>query len=161
MTIPVLFKRHFQVAYVVDNAKAAMDLFAGGYGVTKWDLMDMTEIHGAQSPVRFIATAWVGDTMIELIEPVPQAESIYRDWQRGSANPLRFHHLGFLVDNAEEFEAAKQQLAAIGAPIVMDGSFGEVLDFAYADTRSALGHYYEIIRLKADGASFFDRVPVN
>lgn len=157
----VLFKRHFQVAYVVDDAKTALDALSSRYGVQKWDLMDMVAVHGEGSAARFIGNAWVGDTMIEVIEPDEAVESIYQGWRKDSGLALRFHHLGFLVDSAEEFAAAKAQLAGQGCPIVVDGSFGEVLDFAYADTTAELGHYYEIIRLKAEGDSFFGRIPVN
>lgn len=157
----VLFKRHFQVAYVVDDARAAIGILGKRYGVEKWDLMDMAALHGAGAPARFIANAWVGDTMIEVIEPDESVESIYQGWNKDSGAALRFHHLGFLVDGAEEFDAAKARLAGEGFPIVAGGSFGDVLDFAYADTTAELGHYYEIIRLKAQGDSFFGRIPVN
>lgn len=157
----VLFKRHFQVAYVVDDAKAAIEVLSRRYGVEKWDLMDMAELHGSGASARYIGNAWVGDAMIEVIEPDEAVESIYQGWKKDSGNLLRFHHLGFLVDSAEEFDAAKARLAAHGFPIVVDGSFGEVLDFAYADTTAELGHYYEIIRLKSQGDSFFGRIPVN
>ena len=161
MTTPVLFKRHFQVAYVTDDAKVAAEILGRHYGVTKWDLMDMAAIHGPGSAARIIGNAWVGDMMIEVIEPDENVESIYRNWRKDSTARVRFHHLGFLVDSAEEMEAAKRQLAASGFPIVVDGSFGEVLDYAYADTTAELGHYYEMIRLKEQGQSFFGRIPVN
>lgn len=157
----VLFKRHFQVAYVVDDARAAIEMLSRHYGVEKWDLLDMAAIHGEGASARLIGNAWVGDMMIEVIEPDEAVESIYQGWKKDSGQALRFHHLGFLVDTAEEFAAAKAQLAGEGLPIVVDGSFGEVLDFAYADTTGELGHYYEIIRLKSEGDSFFGRIPVN
>ena len=47
MTTPVLFKRHFQVAYVTDSAEAAIEILGRHYGVTKWDLLDMAAMHGA------------------------------------------------------------------------------------------------------------------
>ncbi len=161
MTTPVLFKRHFQVAYVTDSAEAAIEILGRHYGVTKWDLLDMAAMHGADGPSRWIGNAWVGDTMIEVIEPDESVDSIYSNWRKDSPAKVRFHHLGFLVDSAEEMAAAKQHLAANGFPIVVDGSFGEVLDYAYADTTAELGHYYEIIRLKEQGQSFFGRIPVN
>jgi Glyoxalase/Bleomycin resistance protein/Dioxygenase superfamily len=161
MTIPVLFKRHFQVAYVVDDAAKAADILGKRFGVSKWDLLDMIEIHGSGSAAQVIGNAWVGDMMIEVIEPQPGVASIYNDWKRDSGAAFRFHHLGFLIDSADEFTAAKRMLADSGFPIVVDGSFGEVLDYAYADTTAELGHYYEMIRLKAEGDTFFGRIPVN
>ena len=121
----------------------------------------MTAVHGDQSPVRIIANAWLGDTMIEVIEANPDAESIYRGWHSDDSNPLRFHHFGYLLDTEKEFEAARAQLVASSFPIVSEGSFGEVLDYAYSDTTAVLGHYYELIRPKSEIASFFGRIPVN
>lgn len=161
MMHPVLFKRHFQVAYVVDDARSAIELLSARYGVEKWDFLDMEQIHGPASPTRYIANAWVGDMMIEVIEPDETRDSIYRNWKKDSGQALRFHHLGFLADTAEDFSAAKRRLADSGLPIVADGSFGDVLEYAYADTTAELGHYYELIRLKAEGDSFFGRIPVN
>jgi hypothetical protein len=161
MSLPVLFKRHFQVAYVVDNAEAAIATLVKRYGVARWDMLDMIQIQGAASAARYIGNAWVGDMMIEVIEPNPAINSIYSNWQLDSGNTLRFHHLGFLMDSAEQFAAAKLQLAANGSPIVVDESFGAVLDYAYADTTAELGHYYEMILLKPEGESFFGRIPVN
>lgn len=157
----VQFKRHFQIAYLVDDAKAAIESLSHRFGVAKWDLMDMAALHGEDSPIRYIGNAWVGETMIEVIEPDESIDSIYSGWNKGSTATLRFHHLGFLVDSAEEFDAAKAQLASQGFPVVFDGSFGEVLDFCYVDTTAELGHYYEIIWLKPEGVSFFGRIPVN
>lgn len=156
-----LFKRHFQTAYVAANAKAAVATFSSRFGIAKWDIMDMQALHGAASPAKMICTAWVGEMMIELIEPNPAVPSIYCDWNAPEDNNLRLHHLGFLVDSEHALSETKTHLMGQGFPIVMDGSFGDVLDFAYADTRSALGHYYEIIWPKEQGDSFFSRIPVN
>lgn len=161
MTLPVLFKRHFQVAYVADDVEAATLALGKRFGVSRWDILDMTAIHGPDSAMRLIGNAWVGDMMIEVIEPQPGIASIYTDWKKDSGAAFRLHHLGFLIDSAEEFAAAKRMLAQSGFPIVVDGSFGEVLDYAYADTTAELGHYYEMIRLKSEGDSFFGRIPVN
>jgi hypothetical protein len=128
MSSPVLFKRHFQVAYVVDSAEAAIATLVKRYGIARWDLLEMTQIHGAASAARYIGKAWIGDLMIEVIEPNQAIESIYSIWQPDSGKALRFNHLGFLMKSADQFAAAKSQLAANGLPIVVDESFGEVLD---------------------------------
>jgi hypothetical protein len=161
MTLPVLFKRHFQVAYVVDDAAEAAAILGKRFGVSKWDLLDMVATHGPGSAARVIGNAWVGDMMIEVIEPQPGVASIYSDWKKDSGTAFRFHHLGFLIDCADEFAAAKRMLADSGFPIVVDGSFGEVLDYAYADTTAEQGHYSEMIHLKSEGTNFFGRIPIN
>lgn len=158
---PVLFKRHFQIAYLVDDVEQAMSSLGRNHGITKWDLMDMKAAGAPHSPLQFIANAWAGEMMIELLQADEAVESLYSGWQRDKNLPLRLHHFGFLVDSAEQFSSHCRQLADNGSPIVVEGSFGDVLDYAYADTTAELGHYYEIIRLKSEGEAFFGRVPVN
>ena len=157
----ILFKRHFQSAYVVDDIQQAMAIFASNYGITHWDVMDMVAMAGPGQPLMFIANAWAGDMMIELMQPDENVTSIYTGWQKQSGESFRLHHLGFLVDSHAQMAEHKQRLIGNGQPIVSEGSFGDVLDFAYADTTRELGHFYELIHLKAEGKSFFDRIPVN
>jgi hypothetical protein len=156
-----LFQRHFQVAYVVDDIHAATAALRQSQGVSRWDVMDMTALAGPGQALKFIANAWSGDVMIELMQPDPAVASICNGWQQQSGSPLRLHHLGFLVDSAEQMAEHRQHLSENGHSIVADGSFGDELDFAYADTTALLGHYYEIIWLKKRGDNFFSRIPVN
>lgn len=157
----VLFKRHFQVAYLADNVDAAIALFADNYGIREWNVMDMLDIHGQGSATQYIATAWAGDVQLEIIQPIETVPSLYSNWRRDSGLPLRLHHLGFLIGSEAELAQAKAALAAKGSPIVAEGTFGEMLDFAYADTTAQLGHYYELIRLRSGGKQFLDATPVN
>jgi len=156
-----IFKGHFQVAYVAADAKQATERLGTHFGIANWSFLDMKAAHGAESAVTRIGMAWVGDMMIEVIEPDPVYESIYQGWLKGGSSPLRFHHLGYFVDSKEALAAIRQQLIDQGHPIVMEGSFGDLLDFAYADTTAELGHYCEFIRPSAEGRAFFDQVPVN
>jgi hypothetical protein len=161
----VLFKRHFQIAYVVDDVQAAMAEFAAKYGVSRWHVMDMMAGTGAgaASPTRFLALAWTEERfMVELIEPNLAVESIYSDWDRASGRTIRFHHLGFLIETAADFAAIRQTLIDSGSPVAAEGSAGDMLDYAYLDTTRALGHYYELIHLKGEGKTrFFASVPHN
>ena len=161
MTIPVLFKQHFQIAYVVRDMRAATARFKREFGVLEWDIMDMVAIMGPGHGTRFIGNTYVGDTMIELIEPDPAGESIYRDWIPDAADGVRLHHLGFLIRSDDDFRAAIAQLEAAGYPTAVSGSFGDNLDYHYADTTALLGHYYELINLKPAGEAFFARIPRN
>ncbi len=157
----VLFQRHFQVAYVVDDIHTAMAELSQNMGVSRWDVVDMATPEGPGQVLKFNANAWSGDVMIELIQPDPAATSIYSGWRLDSDSNLRLHHLGYLVDSAEQMAEHRQHLIRNGHSIVAEGSFGNVLDFAYADTTALLGHYYEIIWLKEQGNDFFNRIPVN
>lgn len=158
----VLFKRHFQIAYVVDDIHAGVAEFAAKYAIANWHVMDMAAMQGPDSAVRHIALAWTdAELMVELIEPNPAVPSIYSDWRTDLAGP-RFHHLGFLVESDAEFTAIRAQFAVAGCPVAAEGSAGDMLDFAYIDTSRTLGHFYELIHLKGEGRTqFFGQVPRN
>lgn len=160
----ILFKRHFQVAYLVDDVHAAISEWSEKHGVKNWHVMDMVAMHGTPDAVsRYIALAWTDEgLMIELIEPNEAQPSIYQDWRRDSGQANRFHHLGFLVDSDEEFAAVKRRLTEAGFPIATEGAAGDMLEYAYIDTNAAFGHYYELIYLKGEGRTqFFAQVPYN
>jgi hypothetical protein len=157
----VLFQKHFQIAYVVRNLDAARRRFAEDFGVTQWDILDMEALLGPGHGTRFIGNAYSGDVMIELIEPDPERHTIYRDWIPAAEDGIRLHHLGFLVFGDAEFRAATAHLEAAGFPAAHSGSFGNRLDYHYADTTAVLGHYYELINLKPAGEEFFARMPRN
>jgi catechol 2,3-dioxygenase-like lactoylglutathione lyase family enzyme len=161
MSLPALFGHHFQVAYVVGDSEAARGIFAERFGVPKWQILDMVALQGEESPVRTISNAYSGDVMVELIEPRPEKPSIYRDWTPEAKDGFRFHHLGFLVPTPEEFAATVERLEAAGFPTAMGGSFGDLLDYHYADVTGTLGHYYELVHLRPAGAGFFTDVPKN
>lgn len=161
MTVPVLFQQHFQIAYVVRDIEAATRRFAREFGIVRWDVMDMAALLGPGHGTRFIGNAYAGEVMIELIEPDPAGESLYRDWIPDATDGVRLHHLGFLVRSDADFRAAVAQLEAAGYPTAHSGSFGDNLDYHYADTTALLGHYYELIHLKPAGEQFFARIPRN
>lgn len=157
-----LYQNHFQIAYVARDLERAMRRFGDDFGVVRWDVMDMAALHGHETPLRYIGNAYAGDVMVEIIEPVPGAASIYADWLSADDDKaVRLHHLGFLVDSAEKLKATVEQLEKAGFPTAHAGSFGEVLDYHYADARPLLGHYLEFIHLKRDGEAFFARIPRN
>lgn len=164
MATPPLFQRHFQLAYVTHDLEAAQAVMANHYGITRWQVMDMTAM-GDQSPARRIALAYAGanagDPMVEVIEANPDVVSLYTAWMPQGSAVLRFHHLGFLIDDADAFAQARQHLIDRGYALASEGSFGDTLDFFYADTSAALGHLYEVIHLKPAGQDFFKHVPEN
>lgn len=164
MATPLLFQRHFQLAYVTHDLEAAQSLMGDHFGITRWQVMDMAAMSD-QSPARRIALAYAGakgeDRMVELIEANPCVESLYSAWMPQDGAVLRFHHLGFLIDDPAAFVQARQHLVDRGYAMASEGSFGDTLDFFYADTSAALGHLYEVIHLKPAGQGFFQHVPEN
>lgn len=157
MAIPILFRDHFQNAYVVRNFDGASATLRDRFGITKWHLMSMP----AGAPVSRIGLAYVQDLMIELIEAVPGEESVYKDWIPASDTAAKFHHHGFLIEREEDYRRAVDQFNAAGYAAAFAGSSGDLLDFHYADTVAHLGHYCELVHLKPAGKEFFSPVPRN
>ena len=157
-----LFKHHFQICYLVDDADEGMAAFGARYGITQWHVIDMVAMMGAESPLRTIALAWAGDTMIELAEPIEAVPSIYSNWRKDSGLAARFHHLGFLAQSEADYAGIKDQLAAAGFPVVIESTVEGALMAAQIDTTRALGHYYELIHLVGGLENpFFAPVPKN
>ena len=157
MTIPVAFRDHFQNAYVVRNFDGASGMLRDRFGIAKWHVMRLPE----GSPVSRIGLAYVQNLMIELIEAVPNQDSIYKDWIPKSDTAAKFHHHGFLIEREEDYQRTVEQFNAAGCPAAFAGSNGDMLDFHYADTVAQLGHYCELIHLKPAGREFFSVVPRN
>lgn len=157
MSIPIVFRDHFQHAYVVRNLDKAMANFRDNYGVAKWQVMPMPE----GSPVKVLGLAYVHNVMLELIEAVPGHDTIYRDWIPASDTAARFHHLGYLIDSEEEYLSTVKQFEAAGISAGMAGRAGDMLDFHYADTVAQLGHYCELVHLRPAGQNYFSQVPHN
>jgi len=109
---------------------------------------------------RYISTAYVGDLMLELIEPNHGVPSIYEGWL-APGQDLRFHHHGFYADSDEDMRARRDALLANGLEIPVDGRFGDILEFLYADCVAEFGHYYEIVHLLPAGRDFFATTPRN
>src|SRR3546814_21012318 len=99
--------------------------------------------------------------MIELIEPDPTGESLYRDWIPDAAEGVRLHHLGFLVRSDADFRPAVAQLEAAGYPTAHSGSFGDNPDHHSADPTALLRHHYDSIHTNPAGAQFFPRTHPN
>ena len=157
MTIPIVFRNFFQHAYIVRNTEKTIANFRDKYGVLKWQVRPIPE--GA--PIRAISLAYVQKVMIELIEPDPNQDSIFRDWIPESETSAKFHHLGYLIDSDTEYRKTVAQFEAAKIGVAFAGSVGDTLDFHFADTVAQLGHYCELVYLKPAGLDFFAQVPQN
>jgi catechol 2,3-dioxygenase-like lactoylglutathione lyase family enzyme len=155
-----MFRDHFQLAYVVRDLDAGMARFRDRFGVAKWSVLDVQARSGPQSPLRSIATAYVNDVMIELMEAMPDRNSIYDTWL-APEQALRLHHLGFLVPTKDEWDDTCETLKANGIDIAYQGGGPGFMSFLYADTVAELGHYYEMIHLEEGGQKMFAGIPRN
>lgn len=147
-----LFDRFFQVGYVARDLDAAMAQFSRRFGPVEFQVINAVE---PNMHTRRIALAWIASTMIELIEPNQQVPSIYIDSLPAAPGEIRFHHLGYLI---EDYPATLRRLKAEGYEVPFAMSYGDVLDCCYADTRAQLGHYMEYVRLGDEGRKWFASV---
>lgn len=156
VTLGSVFGRYFQTAYVTRDLEAAMALFRARHGDLAFSVMEgRPHPDGSPPAAQRIALTYLGDMMIELIQPSPEASTIYDDALPDS-DGMRLHHLGYLVDDHDRTLA---QLTELGYALPSVGSFGDALDYIYADTRAEFGHFSEFIRLGAAGKAMFEAVP--
>jgi extradiol dioxygenase family protein len=158
MTIPVVFRNHFQLGYVVRDIDAAIRVMTEKFGVGKWEVRRPSS---KAAPARALGFAYVQQTMIELIDVDPERETIYRDWIPQGDGDIRLHHLGYMIDSEEDWHATVGQFEAAQISAALAGRIGDVLDYYYADTVAQLGHYCELVRLLPAGRDFWANVPQN
>ena len=85
-----LFDGFYQMGFVVADIAAAMETLGRVHGVTRFR-------HRAGAAWMDAAHAWVGSTMIELIEPREGAPAIYTAEPPPAAGAMRLHHHGYRV----------------------------------------------------------------
>ncbi|MBG6120062.1 MULTISPECIES: VOC family protein [unclassified Sphingobium] len=157
--IPHLYGRFFQLGYVTRDLDTAIAAYRERFGATEFMInAPPPRADGSLSATRRIGLAYIDDVMIELIEPESSMATIYDDAVPEAPGAIALHHLGFLVD---DHQATVDRMAALGYAVPAAGSFGDVLDYSYADTRADLGHYSEFIRLGEQGRQMFAAVPRN
>jgi hypothetical protein len=153
------FGEFFQFGYVARDQDQAIAQFQRRFGRTEFLRLPIAlPEDGSPAAITGIALAYIGAAMVEIIGVNPSVPSIYASLVPEAPADLRLHHLGYLV---EDHPAMLKRLTAAGYEIPIAGSMGDVLDYAYADTRAHLGHYCECIRLGEAGKALFASVPRN
>jgi hypothetical protein len=148
-----LLGRFFQLGYVGRDLDRCIAQFRRRFGPAEFQVVEGSADH---PHTRRIALGYVGQTMIEIIEPNPGVPSIYLDALPGSPGNIRLHHTGHLVD---DFAGALRTVTAHGYAVPLQLSLGETLDCCYVDLRAELGHYVEYIRLGEAGVTWFASIP--
>jgi hypothetical protein len=148
-----LYDRFFQFGYVTRDGDAATAQFNKRFGPVEWQFIAGNE---ANPHTKRIALTYRDGVMVEIIEVNDKVPSIYRDFLPSSPVDIRFHHLGYLID---DYKATLARVKADGYDVPMAVTYGEVLDCCYVDTRAQLGHYLEYVRLGEEGRKWFASVP--
>lgn len=134
-----------QNGFVVRDIQAAMKHWTEVLGIGPFLYLEdasLADFHyrGSPSEARAsLAFAHAGRLQIELIQPLNEAPSMYRDFLDDNREGL--HHLGYLVDG---YEGVVQGCLDRGWVIGQSGSVGGVA-FTYFDTESHPGTIIEVI----------------
>jgi Glyoxalase/Bleomycin resistance protein/Dioxygenase superfamily len=144
-------RNHFQLGYVVRDIDKAIINLRIKFGVEHWRVLEMPP----EAPLKSLAFAYVQDMLLELIEPRPGQEMFYKPWIPEVEHAIRLNHLGYMLDNEEEWSRITAQFAAAGFEEAISGDFYGVR-FIYYDTVAELGHYCELNYLAPEAKGFFD-----
>lgn len=133
--------RIMQTAFVTDDIERSVREFGKAYGIGGWVIIrqvafDSMVLRGApcDAAVR-AAVAFQGDMMYELIEPLDDKPSVYRD-KGSNALLIGFHHLARVV---KDISVATAEYEAAGYTLAMSCSVGGGLGAYMERPGSSLG----------------------
>jgi hypothetical protein len=151
----LLLAEHFQVAYVTTDLAAACEMFASHLGVRRFSKLGGPLKAGGHIEARF---AWVGSVMYEIIQASGPGSDLYMDrlpQTKGFA--VKHHHLGFLLQNREQWDAVISKAQHLGWSIPHRND-NPLVEVCFIDA-TELGHYLEYFLPKQAGLDFFNSVP--
>lgn len=151
----------YETAYVTRDMEAALERMAQREGVHDFLVFAPPATRGAVSHLTKVAKAFVGDRMIEILEPNPAIDSIFTAFVPEAAGDLRLHHLGYLVADDANWDWLLARAAAEGLEIAYEGFVPDLIRVVYLDTRAGLGHYSEYIQNYEGGRALLERIPRN
>lgn len=126
------------VANIDDGVAAWLDRGAGPFFRTRFDLAGQL-FRGAPIEAEIeVAVGYQGDMMIELIQPLGEANSIYSEFAR--TRSVGLHHVMLATVDMDE---SLTRDAARSAAIIASGNIPGFGRAAFSDTLATLGHYVE------------------
>lgn len=154
----------FQLAHVTTSLDRAMEDFGRTMGLRDYlQMRDHSVItRNGQRAHMHVALAWLGDLMIELIEPIGGDDRVYREPLIGQDYAVRHHHMGRIFPNDEEFDRAMAELTAAGVDFPISATLEETngkCRVNYADLRPQLGYYIENLMFTPSGLEWLNSVP--
>jgi Glyoxalase/Bleomycin resistance protein/Dioxygenase superfamily len=156
-----VFKNVFQIAYVTNDLPRAVSLFRSEQGVGELATFDdfTLDVRGGGAAVINVALGYVGETQLEIIEPVSGDVELYRAWLSDEF-AVRHHHFCHRLDSVEELDTVRARYEESGYAIALDASLGETRLF-YADTTQLLDHYQEYAWVDSEAERFMAALPRN
>jgi hypothetical protein len=135
----------FQMAWVVDDLKVAMQEWVDGMGGGPFYFReciqpDQVMYRGEPAALEIsVATAMIGRTQIELIQQLNDGPSAYRDVYPTGVGGL--HHIGGFSD---DLDRDIEEYRKSGVAIANQGSTGG-MRWVYFDTRASIGCMTELL----------------
>lgn len=135
------------VGIVVNDLEATVSNYEEGFGVGPWEVSDYNKrtvadmkVHGEASDYSYrVATAIIGNTEVELVQPLDR-NSIFWEYSRLSAVGEGFHSLEYKVS---DYDKLKATLRDVGVPIAQHGvRNGEKT--VYFNSRNLLQHLIKV-----------------
>lgn len=153
----LLGREHSHSAWVTTDLDHAVEVFSERYGVTEFRFLEGEMPSGGFISVAF---AWAGGQVLEIICATGPGSEFYNELLPDGGFAIRFHHLGFIIDDEAGWKALEADLQSRGWPIAHKTLTGEFID-AYYIKAPELGHYLEYVRPFAAGQQFYAAVPEN
>ena len=156
-----MFKNIFQIAYVTNDLRRAVSVFQEEQGIKELAIFDdfTLDVEGGGQTVINVGLAYVGETQLEIIEPVSGEVEIYRTWLPEEF-AVRHHHFCHRLDSVAELEAVQTRYQQSGYTISLAARLGETRLF-YADTTRLLDHYQEYAWIDSEAEAFMATLPRN
>ncbi|MFT4230258.1 MAG: VOC family protein [Microbacterium sp.] len=152
----------YQLGYVTTDLDEAIDGYARTLGGVDFSISDRTlrpRLRHVDSSLRVrFGLGFVGDVMVELIEPVSGETGFYADLLPPSGFGIALHHFGYLLDPRADWGAFRAAVDEERVAFELSGDPNVV----YLDTRAELGHYVEYLHFTPDVRdAWLARIPRN
>ena len=153
----LLCKKHSHSAWVTNDLERALEILRGRYGIRNFSFIEGDSPEGGHIKVAF---AWAGGQVLEIICASGPGFGFYNEVLPDGEFAIRFHHLGFLIEDDAAWRQLEEELRESGLPIVFSTVTGDFIDAHYIKAEE-LGHYLEYVRPFGAGDKFYDAVPVS
>jgi hypothetical protein len=146
---------HFQMAYVTNDIERACDLFRRNLGVREFCKLEGPTPAGGYIHAEF---AWVGTLMYEIIHATGPGSEFFMDRLPGCDEfALAHHHLGFLVQNQQQWDGVLRNAEAQAFP-VLQRNVNPLVEVCFVAV-PGMAHYLEYLYATPVGMEFFENVP--
>jgi hypothetical protein len=163
--IPTVPGQPFQLGYATTDLDRARAAFAEDLGISEFlvrppAVVEVTTPSGKLRMELQLAFAFLGDTQIELIQPVSGDVACYADVLPSSGYGTVLHHLGFVVGGElSAWDDVRSELDRSRHPLLFEGAVEDDVRFAYLDSAPVLGHHLEYIWWSRERLAWLDEVP--